>query len=366
MRLAEGLDRRPGGEGRVFIRRGHNLSTRGGSVAAPRRRRAPGLLAALALALSVSACSGDPPSILEPKGPGAERVEGLWWPMLWISTAVFLVVLAFLVVAVFKARRKDAKPDDRARWGEPFIVVAGVIVPALILAAVFLFSLREMNALSAEGEDANLTIEVFGRMWWWEARYPNGAVTANEIHIPVGEPVRLKLATRDVLHSFWVPQLQVKTDMINDQVNEMWLEADEPGRYRGLCAEFCGLQHANMLFYVVAEQPDAFQAWLDNEARPAVEPAGATESQGREVFLNSTCAGCHAIRGTDAVSERGPDLTHLARRETIAAGILPNDRENLTRFIVNPQDVKPGAIMPPTDLSGEELEALLDYLQSLE
>ncbi len=314
----------------------------------------------------LTGCSEDAPSILEPKGPGAERVEGLWWPMLWISTAVFLVVVAFLVVAVLKAWRRDAKPDNQARWGEPFIVVAGVIIPALILASVFVVSLRAQAELSQPEQEPQLTVEVFGRMWWWEARYPNGAVTANEIHIPVGEPVRLRLATRDVLHSFWVPQLQVKTDMINGQVNEMWLQADEPGRYRGLCAEFCGLQHANMLFYVVAEPPDAFQAWLDNEARPGDEPTGALAREGRELFLSSTCAGCHAIRGTEAVSNAGPDLTHLARRETIAAGILPNDRENLARFIVDPQGVKPGAIMPPTDLNEDELEALLDYLQSLE
>jgi cytochrome c oxidase subunit 2 len=282
--------------------------------------------------------------------------------MFWISVLVLAVVVVLLGMALMRTRwRTEGEPV----WGEPFIVVAGVIVPTLILGGVFVISLRDLNALSAGGTDARLTIEVVGRDWWWEARYPGEAVTANEIHIPAGEPVLFRVTTGDVIHSFWVPQLGPKIDMIPGRENVTWLEADRPGRYRGQCAEFCGLQHANMAFFVVAEPPDRFQGWLENEAAPAAPPDGQAV-EGQEVFLTSTCVGCHTIRGTEAAARLGPDLTHLAARETIAAGILPNTRENLARWITDPQSIKPGAIMPPTQLSGEELEALLDYLESLE
>jgi cytochrome c oxidase subunit II len=303
--------------------------------------------------------------MLDPAGRGAARIEGLWWLMFWISAGVFTVVLGLLLLSLVRARR----PDDARRggaWGEPFIVVAGVIVPALVLAGVYLVSLKEMNALSSYGENARLTIEVVGHDWWWEARYPNGAVTANEIHIPTAEPVRLELTTDDVLHSFWVPELQAKTDMINGRVNRMWMEADKPGRYRGQCAEFCGLQHAKMAFYVVAQERAEFDAWLENESASAIAIADSGAQRGETVFMTSTCVGCHAIRGTSADSQVGPDLTHLAGRETLAAGTITNTRANLTQWILDPQAIKPGAPMPPTDLTSEEIEALLDYLESLE
>jgi cytochrome c oxidase subunit 2 len=316
--------------------------------------------------VALAACSDDSPSVLDPRGPGARRIEGLWWLMFWISAVVFLVVVVLLIAALVR-RRRPGTAGGHVAWGEPLIVVAGVIVPALVLAAVFVVSLRDLNALSTRGDDARLTIEVIGHNWWWEARYPDaGVVTANEIHIPVGEPVRLRLTSADVIHSFWVPQLQVKTDQIPGKFNQMWIQADEPGRYRGQCAEFCGLQHANMIFYVVAQPPDQFSAWLANEARPADDPTESGALAGQEVFLNTTCAGCHAIRGTEATSTIGPDLTHLASRETIASGVLDNTRADLELWITNPQDVKPGATMPPTELTPEELEALLDYLEQLD
>ncbi|MGH8945271.1 MAG: cytochrome c oxidase subunit II [Acidimicrobiia bacterium] len=314
-----------------------------------------------AIALLLGACSGGP-SILDAQGPGSRRIEGLWWLMLWISVVVLAVVVLLLGMALVRTRWST---EGEPGWGEPFIVVAGVIVPALILGGVFVISLRDLNALTAGGNEARLTIEVVGHDWWWEARYPGEAVTANEIHIPAAEPVRFRVTTADVIHSFWVPQLGPKIDMIPGRENVTWLEADRPGRYRGQCAEFCGLQHANMAFFVVAEPPDRFQSWLENEAAPAPAPDGQVV-EGQEVFLTSTCVGCHAIRGTEAAARLGPDLTHLAARETIAAGTLPNTRENLARWITDPQSIKPGAVMPPTQLSTEELEALLDYLESLE
>lgn len=307
--------------------------------------------------------------MLDPAGPAARRIEGLWWLLFWISMVVFVIVLALLVAALVRGRHNqdDAVDKSPVSWGEPFIVLAGVVIPSVVLAGVFLISLRDMNALSAPDEPNALTIEVVAHDWWWEARYPDaGAVTANEIHIPAGEPVRIELTTADVIHSFWVPRLQVKVDTVNGRVNEMWLEADEPGRYRGQCAEFCGLQHANMLFYIVAEPRAEFDAWLANEAEEAREPTEPSEERGQEVFLTSTCVGCHAIQGTPATAQVGPDLTHFAARETFASGIFPTSRGNLAGWILDPQGLKEGVIMPPTELESDELEALLDYLESLE
>ena len=288
--------------------------------------------------------------------------------MLWISTAVFVVVCGFLLKAMLRGRRDHGEGRDDSidghepRWGEPFIAIAGVFIPALILGGVYLYSLRQMNALSDAGSNPAMEIEVVARNWWWEARYPNGAITANEIHIPVGRPVRLKLTTRDVIHSFWVPELQAKTDHVPGHDNYMWLQADEPGRYRGQCAEFCGLQHTNMVFYVVADQPAAFEAWVDNEAADA---GLASEIEGEEIFLSASCAGCHTVRGTTAQGTLGPDLTHLATRETIA-GVLPNTYEDLYAFVADPHPFKPGVSMPPSELSTDEIQAVVDYLIGLD
>ena len=309
-----------------------------------------------------SACSeGDPPSLLDPAGPGARRIEGLWWPMLWISVVVFVIVAGMLVYATLRGRRakEDGIDKSEVRWGDPFITVAGVFIPFLILASVYVMSLREMNGLSEDARGSRLTIQVIGHDWWWEARYPNGAVTANEIHIPVGEPVEVELTTADVIHSFWVPELQVKTDQIPGQTNRQWIEADRAGTYRGQCAEFCGLQHANMVFYVIADED--FDAWMEGEA----EPATASVEEGAEIFMGSSCVGCHAIRGTEAEAELGPDLTHVASRKTLA-GIVPTNRANMLRFVRNAQELKPGATMPPAELEGDELEAVVDYLMGLD
>jgi cytochrome c oxidase subunit 2 len=302
--------------------------------------------------------------------------------MLAISMVVVAVVVGMLAVAVVRRHRGTAGgpggPGGREgygtptaenvepRWSGPYLVLAGFVIPGLILTVMFIVSLKAMAALKAPEQSAALEIRVTGHMWWWEAQYPNGAHTANEIHIPAGRPVRFALTSADVIHSFWVPQLQVKSDMIPGRVNTLPVEADRPGRYRGQCAEFCGLQHAQMIFWVVADTPASFDRWVANEALEAAEPPDPKAAQGRDVFLNQTCAGCHVIRGTPASSSPiGPDLTHLATRETLGAGVLPNTRAALAAWVSDPQIDKPGAVMPPTDLTAPELDALLDYLQSL-
>jgi cytochrome c oxidase subunit 2 len=332
-------------------------------------RFASPVVPAVPVALAAS-CSDAAPSILDPAGPGARRVTELWWPMLAIAAGVLLVVVAMVAVALRRPGRLGEPPHDApTRWGNRFVVVAGVVLPWLILTGVFVFSLRVMAGTgggSRTGPGAEpLEILVAGHTWWWEIRYPNGAATANEIHVPSGQPVVLRLSTDDVLHSLWVPQLQVKLDMVPGRVNDLVIEADRPGRYRGQCAEYCGLQHARMSFYVIAQPAEEFAEWAASLGRAAAEPASAGARTGRDVFMRSSCFGCHTIRGTPARATLGPDLTHLASRETIGAATLPLTRDNLARFILDPQAVKPGAMMPPTGFSSSEIEALLDYLMDL-
>jgi len=317
--------------------------------------------------LATGACSGEL-SVLDPRGPGAARIERLWWVLFALAAAVCALV-ALLILYSLRRGRRDLTDDIDKRnvsWGDRFIGITGAAIPVVILMGTFLYSLGEMNRLAAGNEDeTDLAIEVIAHNWWWEARYPNGATTANEIHIPTGERVRVVLQSADVLHSFWVPRLQAKMDNIPGTDNEIWIEADSPGRYRGQCAEFCGLQHAHMAVFVVAQSPSDFAEWYANEASPAPEPATASAGDGEEVFLSSSCVGCHAIRGTEADAEVGPDLTHLAGRRTLLAGKMPSTRSVLETLIVDPQSLKPGIGMPPTELTAAELEALLDYLESL-
>ena len=315
------------------------------------------------IALATSACALGGPSVLDAHGASEKRVEGLWWLLFAISAVVLAVVLGLMTAAIIRRRRRGTDVDrSEPRWGEPFVVLAGVIIPVLILTAVFVVSVRDMNAIA--GGDPQLTVQVIGHMWWWEARYPNGAITANEIHIPAGEPVRIEVTTADVIHSFWVPQLAPKIDMIPGKTNSIVLVADSPGRYRGQCAEFCGLQHAHMAFFVVADPPDVFQRWMAHQEAPAAAPTGSA-ADGLAVFLAQTCDGCHTIRGTPASAALAPDLTHLADRETIAAGTLRLTRGNLAHWIRDPQAVKPGVIMPPTQLTRSQLQSLVDYLMGL-
>jgi cytochrome c oxidase subunit II len=302
--------------------------------------------------------------VLSPEGESARRIDGLWWLMFWISGVVFAAVAGLMAVAIVRRRRRGPEVDaSEPRWGDPFVVIAGVIVPAVILTSVLVVSARDMVAITKAG-DAQLTIEVIGHMWWWEVRYPGGVETANEIHVPVGETVRFEVSSVDVIHSFWVPELAPKIDMIPGRTNVLDVRAERPGTYRGQCAEFCGLQHANMALFVVAEARAEFDAWLRNEALPAPVPGpGATAGLG--ILLDSSCVGCHTIRGTEASGTLGPDLTHVAARQTLAAGTIANTHENLAAWISHPQSIKPGAVMPPTELSPQELSAVVEYLEGL-
>jgi cytochrome c oxidase subunit 2 len=250
-------------------------------------------------------------------------------------------------------------------------VLSAVSVTVVILFVFLIYSYSTGRSLTADlGKKNGLSIEVTGHQWWWEARYndvdaSNMFITANEIHIPVGVPVLFTLHGGDVIHSFWVPNLAGKKDLIPGKVSTMWLQADKPGVYRGQCAEYCGLQHARMAMWIVAEPQDQFNAWRQNQTQGSVPPATDSQRYGQQVFLSSTCVMCHSINGTPAGSNFGPNLTHVGSRNTIAAATVSNTREHLMRWIINSQQFKPGNKMPQNNIGQTELEALADYLQSL-
>ncbi|MBW3634141.1 MAG: cytochrome c oxidase subunit II [Chloroflexi bacterium] len=306
-------------------------------------------------------------SVLDPAGPRAARIAELWWVMFALGIAVFVVVMGLLLVAIFRGKRGSDTEERGPFTGTGFVALGGAVIPFLILMIVFGATLWTLIALAEPEGPPGLTIEVAGHQFWWEVRYPDqDVVTANEIHIPTGQPVELKLIGADVIHSLWVPQLSGKLDLIPGKTNTLWLEADEPGEYRGQCAEFCGIQHAHMAFLVIAQPPNEFAEWLDAQREPSDEPApDSVVERGEQIFLGSACVYCHTVRGTNASGELGPDLTHLASRRTLAAGTLENNLGNLAGWIVDPQSIKPGNKMPATNLGSEELQDLLAYLMSL-
>jgi cytochrome c oxidase subunit 2 len=240
---------------------------------------------------------------------------------------------------------------------------------AVLLTFLVVDAVASRAITATPGHDA-IQIRVIGHQWWWEVQYRDALAqrwitTANEIHVPVGRPVVVELRSTDVIHSFWPPSLTAKRDLIPGHVNSLWLQADTVGEFRGMCAEFCGYQHAKMAFLVIAEPAASFARWLTQQRDTAASPRDSLSRRGREVFLASQCPMCHAIAGTPAGSRVGPDLTHVGSRRTIAAGTLPNTRGNLAGWVVNPQSIKPGAKMPPNALSPDDLQALLAYLETL-
>ena len=308
----------------------------------------------------------DTPQVLDPAGLEAALLANLGWYLFIAATAVFVVVVALMVVAV---RRRGVTDPRKSSDEEPLVrpwLIAGVAVTVVILVVTAVLDFTTMAALEAPENAPRHEIEIVGKRWWWEVRIGDVAVTANELHLPVGEPVLLRLASDNVIHSFWVPRLAGKRDLIPGDPTEMWIQAEEEGVFRGECAEFCGVQHANMAFIVVAEPPERFESWLRHVQDTADPPGDALGRRGEALFTRVGCAGCHTIRGTSASGELGPDLTHVASRRTLGAGTLPNTRGALGGWIVNPWAVKPGVHMPPQDLTGDELQALLAYLQSLE
>jgi cytochrome c oxidase subunit 2 len=328
------------------------------------KKRPFALLTASLLILVLSGCSNTAPSILNAKSPAADEILGLTWLLFILGGIVYLAVMAYLLIALFRRRRTEVINQRKERVG---ITLGGVIVTVIILLVVFGVSVRVLGSVSALNEPSQVSVRIYAQQWWWQVEYPGlDIVTANEVHIPVGQPVLLDLRSPDVIHSFWVPQLHGKRDVIPGQVNTFWITADEPGIYWGECAEFCGVQHAQMRFVVVAESPEEYEAWVARQQQAAQLPENPYYQRGLEVFMQSGCAGCHTIAGTDAQGQQGPDLTHLASRHTLAAGALTNTKANLGGWVADPQGIKPGNKMPNLAIPGEDLRALIDFLTILE
>jgi cytochrome c oxidase subunit 2 len=304
-------------------------------------------------------------SALEAAGLHAERIGSLWNTFVIVMAVVYVAVVAVLMLALFR-RRRETEPEPRAVL---HIVAAAVALTTLILFGLLISSVMTGRAIAAVPENA-LVLEVTGRQWWWQIEYDHPdqsrrITTANEIVIPVGRPVQIRLQSTDVIHSFWVPNLHGKQDLIPGREGKIVLQADKPGVYRGQCAEFCGQQHAKMALWVNAVPQADFERWAEVQRRSSAIPSSPSQRKGQEVFMSSPCPLCHTIRGTDASGSTAPDLTHFASRRSIAAGTLPNRRGHLGGWILDPQHLKPGSYMPPTLLRQGELDPLLDYLESL-
>jgi cytochrome c oxidase subunit 2 len=305
----------------------------------------------------------------------ADHIHGLYELDLWVCVGVYTLVAAVVVAALLRRRRAVS---DRPVTTPPVnaeLRMGMVVTACTLLTVAILFVLLVGDAVTGRRIDSltdpdALTVRVTGHQWWWEVRYEaptagERVTTANEIHLPVGKTVRVELTSPDVIHSFWVPNLHGKTDLIPGHVTRTFLRADHAGTYWGQCAEFCGLQHANMRFQVVAESDDDFRKWYAAQLQPAAEPSTPTQRKGKDVFLSRACVMCHTITGTPAAGRVGPDLTHVGSRPRIAAGTLERNRGNLAGWVTDPHGIKPGVRMPPNPLAPDELQVLLDYLESL-
>ena len=313
-------------------------------------------------------------SALEPAGPLADHTSKLAWFAFTVAGIVYVATIGALYWEIWRAgrRERDGKPlpaDSQQKMTRSVSLAVAATIAILLL--FFFVDMSVERTLRDPRAEHPLTIEIVGHQWWWEVKYSGGApqdhlTTANEIHIPTGRPVQLELSSEDVIHSIWVPSLAGKKDLIPGYRDTVWFQADVPGVYRGQCAEFCGHQHAKMGLLVIAEHPDSFARWQARMRQPAPPPADSAARQGEEVFMTRQCVLCHNIEGTPAGSIAGPDLTHVASRLTIAAGTLENTRDNLARWIRDPQGVKPGAQMPQPELTPAELAALVAYLEGLQ
>lgn len=347
----------------VAVRMAVRITDTGGRSRGSARARLVALAAVVCLAVLGTGCD-ESPSALDPKGPGAARIADLWWVMIAICVVILVGVMTLLGVALFRKRRPATDEAPRTAYG--FMVVGGIVLPIVVLSVLMGLTVHSLRSFANAGDGAQLTVSITGHDWWWEVRYPDAdAVSANEIHIPAGQPVRVEGDSADVIHSFWVPQLGGKVDLIPGKHQSFVVEADRPGVYRGQCAEFCGLQHAHMAFTIVAQTPAEFDAWLKAQAQPRVPLTDPQAEKGEAIFLQSSCVVCHAVRGTAANGSAAPDLTHLASRNMIAAETLPNTPANLAAWVTDPSQFKPGAQMPATEFDQDSLQALVAYLSSL-
>lgn len=333
---------------------------------------------AVAAAVGAAAASAEPvstPGIFSDVSTPALVIRDLAWLVIGICAGILLVVGGILVFSIVRFRARPGRkgqeePEPPQVYGSARIETAWTLIPIIIVVILFLATARSILEVQMEEPPPGwLQVEAIGHQWWWEFRYPElGVVTANELHIPVSDaersrPTFIRLESADVIHSFWVPQLNGKQDVIPGKRNGLWYNPLVPGTYVGQCAEYCGTQHAGMLLTVVVHPEGEFERWVAGQRRPAVQDPSV--AAGRAIFQETACINCHSIDGTAADGTFGPDLTHLMSRRTIAAGVAPNDRENLRRWITDPDDIKPGALMPAMKLSEHEIDQVVSFLLTL-
>lgn len=320
---------------------------------------------------STPGTTGWPPPVLDPAGPFAAPIHTVAWVLFVMAAVVMVVVLAALGIALFGPRKWRRKVG-----GERLIWMAGLVFPVVVLTGLLIYGLTTTARIAEQARPGEMRVRVTGEMWWWRVAYLDDqgreiVQDANEVHIPAGKPVVFELESADVIHSFWVPRLGGKTDMIPGRRNFMRLQADAPGTYGGQCAEYCGGPHALMGLVVVAHTPEDYAAWLAKQSQPAAAVPSAQGpleliDQGRNVFAASGCGACHTVRGTEANGLAGPDLTHVGSRLTLGAGILPNNQGTMAGWISDSQSLKPGNRMPSYPvMTGQELRAVAAYLESL-
>jgi cytochrome c oxidase subunit II len=311
-----------------------------------------------------------PTNIFAPASTPARSIFDLSLFVLSVAAVIFLVVGGLLAYAVVRFRRRghDDGREPTQVYGSTRVELAWTVTPVIIVLVLFLATARVTFGIQdAPRPRGALEVTVIGHQFWWEYRYPGlNVVTANELHLPVGEKSFLTLLSADTDHSFWVPRLAGKTDLIPNHPNEMWIEPTETGLYYGQCAQYCGTQHGKMLLRVNVQSREEFDAWIREQAAPARHDGAEVVSEGRRIFERTACINCHAVAGTAANGRFGPDLTHLMSRQTIGAGIAPNTPENLRRWIKRPDDLKPGSLMPAMGLSESELDAITTYMTSLQ
>jgi cytochrome c oxidase subunit II len=325
-------------------------------------------------AITFSALSAGPTNIFAPAGTPSGSIFSLSMLVLAITAAIFLVVAGILFYVLVRYRSRgvagSSEQEPPQIYGSNQIELSWTVIPILIVVMLFLATTRVIYTTEHAPRPANaLDVTVIGHQYWWEYRYPKlGIVTANELHVPVSDPTHplptyLTMSSADTDHSFWVPRLAGKLDVIPNKVNIMWIDPQMSGLFLGQCAQYCGVQHAKMLIRVYADTPSEFAAWVAHQQQPVVQDPAVAE--GREVFQHNACISCHTIRGTVATGRFGPDLTHVASRDTIASGSVPNTPANLREFIDNPANFKPGALMPPMHLDAHDLDAITAYLATL-
>jgi cytochrome c oxidase subunit 2 len=327
------------------------------------------LLSLCGLMLLAAGCEiGHPRSTVTPESDFASAVHDLYMQIFWWAVGIFVVVESLLLYAVFKYRVKTESHERPEQvHGHTRLEIFWTLVPAVILVFIAVPTIRTIFAVAAPPPENALHVKVTAQQWFWHFEYPDlGIRTANEMHVPAGRTVAVELHSADIIHSFWVPRLGGKRDVVPGRTNRLFFKTDRPGDYPGQCVEFCGASHALMRFDVVVEKPEAFERWAEAQKAPASTPTGPKAREGATAFLTSGCIACHRIQGTPSQSTIGPDLTHVGSRKRIAAGILDNTPENMSRWIRDPQAVKPEAKMAKLELTEDQVEALVAYLQSLE